>query len=345
MSDENTKTAVLIPPSADIPVKRSLIEAMAGAFDMEADKFLMAIQQVVFPAKDANGNAPTQAQMIAFLAVCHQYKLNPFIRQLWPFPMKTGGFQPAMAYDGWLDKMNGHPAYDGDTYEEIRDEKTGALIAGKVMIFRKDRPNHPIIKICVFNEWKRETPTWKNQPSHMLELRTYCQGIRKAFGISGIYDPDELERMEEKNITGQSVELERSTERGKEELKKTIEAKKQAAAAAKPTAPTPQPAATTAPQAPAPAPTPTAPVATPQAPAPTVVEPAATPAPVVLCNETQRKEFVDAAVAKATLLKVDEAGAKKKMKEIIHAAGGTKFAEVPAAKFPDLMKAIEDWKV
>jgi len=340
MSDTNTQAVVM--QQSEQPVKRSLIEAMSREYDMEASAFLAAIQQVVFPAKDRNGLAPTQAQMIAYLAVCHQYGMNPFVRQLWPFPMKTGGFIPAMSYDGWLGVMNNQAQFDGEEYEEERDEK-GNLVAGIIKIFRKDR-SRPVIKRCKLSEWRRDTDNWRTQESHMLELRTYCQGIRKAFGINGVYEPDELERMEEKNITGESTELERSTNISTSKLKEKIEAKKEKIEKAKgPSMPEQKevdaPPTGTVGEGPVSATSVPAPVE------PTVTTPAPAPAPEAKMTEEQRQAFLKAASTRGFELKLDEAVIKTKMREIVFSAGATKFVDLPASKFDEAMQLAKTFTV
>jgi hypothetical protein len=56
----------------------------------------------------------------------------------------------------------------------------------------------------------------------MMKNRTYVQAIRRAFGVAGIMDPEEAEALREINITDQSVELERSTNKATDNLKETI---------------------------------------------------------------------------------------------------------------------------
>ena len=353
---ENEQTALITTEESGI-AKRSILEAMSKEYDMEPKAFLDAIRQVVFPPLDRKDRPPTNAQMIAYLAVCHQYKLNPFLRQLWPFPMKDGGFIPAMAFDGWLDCMNKNPNFNGDEYEEIRDEN-GKLIAGQVKIWRKDRPDRPTIKKCFFDEWKRDTPTWKSIPSHMMELRTYCQGIRKAFGISGVYEEDELHRFEEKNITGVSVEMERTTLDRTQEIKKAI-AEKQDNGKTQETpsvesAKTPEGKATPAPEAPKEAPkadetkpkkaeTPPAQTETKTAKSETIIPPAETVEPEPKATPQDKADFVALAKAKAAEIGLAEDEAKSRMRQVLADNGAKTFGELPKSKLPKLAEAVKAW--
>jgi phage recombination protein Bet len=193
--------------------KKSLIATMAERYGIGTDQFFETIQQTIMPS------AATKAQTAAFLIVCNRYGFDPFLRQIYAFPTKGGGIVPVVGVDGWLDIMNSNPQYDGDEYLEIRD--SGNLIGATVTIYRKDR-SRPVIHSEYFEECKRNTDPWTNMPRRMMKNRTYVQAIRRAFGVAGIMDPEEAEALREINITDQSVELERSTNKATENLKETI---------------------------------------------------------------------------------------------------------------------------
>ena len=332
MSEPGQAIVVSDKPLVPEP-RKSLIATMAAEYDMEPNIFLDAIKQVVFPALDRKGNPPTIPQMAAYLAVCHQYGLSPFVKQLWPFPVKDGGFVPATSYDGWLYIGNSHPQFDGDEYIEETD-KEGNLLAGVITIYRKDR-SRPTVHREYLREWKRDTENWRNQPHHMLELRVRSQGFRKAFGITNLWDADDIHRAEAVNITAESAVLERSTDNAKEALKEKIGAKK-SARKEEPAAATPGPVVTSMrppDEAPA-APTVIAPQAPAQAP---VAEPRV--------SDDQRKAFIAKATAKAEEIKATEDQAKAKMREIIFGFGCTKYVEIPASKFDESMALLEAWKI
>lgn len=203
--------------------KLSLAATLAAEYGMEATPFLAAVRQVVFPTQDRKGNAPTDSHVIAYLSVCQQYGLNPFIGHVWPFPQRDGGFKPVASVDGWIHIMNNNPNFDGCEYKEILDEK-GNLIAGEMTIYRKDR-KIPSIHREWLSEVQRDTEPWKMK-HRMLENRVTCQAVRRAFGV-GVPDQDDAERAEEINITSQSTVMERKTLDKTEVLKEKIKAKKE----------------------------------------------------------------------------------------------------------------------
>jgi len=195
------------------PPRRTLISTMAEKYGLGSSDFLNAIKQTIMPA------GASDAQTAAFLVVANRYNLDPFIRQIYAFPTKSGGIQPVVSVDGWLSIMQGHAAFDGYEYEEILEGS--AIIGGKITIWRKDR-TRPTIHREWFSENKRNTSPWNDMPRRMMENRTAVQGIRRAFNVSGIMDPEEAERMAEINVTSQSTELSRTTASASTDLKTQI---------------------------------------------------------------------------------------------------------------------------
>lgn len=128
---------------------------------------------------------------MAFVLVAHEYKLNPLTREIYAFVKRDGGIQAIVSIDGWLKKMNEHPAFDG---LEFRDEIQGdQLVAVTAIIHRKDR-THPVEVTEYMHECKRQTDPWRQWPARMLRWKAAIQAIRVAFNLAGLMDPDEAER-------------------------------------------------------------------------------------------------------------------------------------------------------
>lgn len=321
MSDSKNETTALAPTK-----RVSLVQTMALSYGLEEGPFMEAIRQTVMP-----GNATT-AQTAAFLQVAHGYKLNPFIKEIYAFPAKSGGIMPMISIDGWLSIANRDPRYEGYEYEEILDEK-GNLEGGKITIYRNDR-QRPHVHREWFRECKRNTDPWNNMPRRMMENRTVAQGIRRALGISGIMDVDEVEQMHEINITGQSSVLERSTETKTEALKEKIGAKRGRPTTEK--APEPEKPAL---EIPAPTPDPA-----PEPEPAKVIDPAPTPEAAPKADQNDRQKFLNAASDKATELGMSQDDAKTRIRQVLFDAGYTKFQDVPKAEVQGLIDAIKAWQ-
>jgi len=190
---------------------------MAARFSMEPKPFLDTIRQTVFP-----GGQGSDAQVAAFLAVSHEYGLNPFTREIYAFPSKGGGIVPIVGVDGWIKLANQHPAFDGEE-TIITLANDGTPVSATCTVWRKDRA-HPIVTTEYFSECYRSTEPWNKMPKRMMRNRTKVQGFRNAFGFAGIYDEDEGQNII--NVTAESTVMERSTETRTEALKDKIGAKK-----------------------------------------------------------------------------------------------------------------------
>lgn len=167
-----------------------IIAAMAQHYEMEPARFFATIKATVFP----QGKEVTNEQAAAFLVVAKQYNLNPFIKEIYAFPGRGGGVVPIVSVDGWATLINRQPQLDGIQFEDHLDETV--LVAVTCRIYRKDR-SHATEVTEYMSECRRDTDTWKKWPARMLRHKALIQCARYAFGLVGIYDPDEAERIAE----------------------------------------------------------------------------------------------------------------------------------------------------
>lgn len=170
----------------------TLVGTMAGRYGLQPEKFLSTLAGTIFPA----GKNPTGEQIAAFLVVANHYNLNPFVKEIYAFPAQGGGgIVPIVSIDGWLTIINRQPQLDGIEFED-RVGDDGKLIAVTAKIYRKDR-SHSTEVTEYMSECARATDPWKKWPARMLRHKALIQAARYAFGLAGIYDPDEAERIAE----------------------------------------------------------------------------------------------------------------------------------------------------
>lgn len=173
-------------------VANGLVTQLATAYGMEARQFWGTIAKTVMPDPK---NPPSNEQVIAFLVVAKQYNLNPFTKEIYAFPAKSGGIQPIVSVDGWAKMINSHPDFDGMTFADNLTP-SGDLVAITCRMYRKDR-QHPVEATEYLAECNRGTEPWKKWPRRMLRHKAMIQAARYAFGFAGIIDPDEAERFDE----------------------------------------------------------------------------------------------------------------------------------------------------
>jgi phage recombination protein Bet len=173
-------------------INNSLVKAVAqigGLAEVEISEVVATLRQTVMPASVK----VTDEQFTSFLAVAAQYNLNPFVKQIYAFDNKRGGIGIIVSIDGWAAIVNRHEQYDGIEFEESF-EADGSIRAITAIIYRKDR-TRPTRVTEYYAECARGSEPWKQWPIRMLRHKAFVQSARLAFGISGIHDEDEAERI------------------------------------------------------------------------------------------------------------------------------------------------------
>lgn len=175
----------------DVAKRTSALEKMASRLGCEPAKLLTTLKATCFKGDVSN------EQMMALTIVANQYGLNPFTKELYAFPDKSGGIVPVVGVDGWARIINEHPQFDGMEFDLSADGSECVC-----RIFRKDRA-HAIEVTEFLAECKRNTDPWRTSPRRMLRHKAMIQCARYAFGFAGIYDDDEAERI----VAAQDVEV------------------------------------------------------------------------------------------------------------------------------------------
>jgi phage recombination protein Bet len=180
MSDETT--AVVPVEVAPPEERRGFLCALAEELQTDPKTLWNTVRQTCFPEA-------TDDQLVLYLMVCQRYKLDPVLREAYPFADKRGGVHIGVTVDGWLKIANRDPQCDGHQVEDVLGEK-GVLLACTATVWRKDR-EHPVMVTEYLSECRRNTPQWDSRPHRMLRHKALIQAIRYAYGISGISDMEE----------------------------------------------------------------------------------------------------------------------------------------------------------
>jgi phage recombination protein Bet len=164
-----------------------IIAEMASQYGMLAERFEAVLRATVFPAE------ASKEQFAAFLMVARKYGLDPLTKQIFAFPdQRRGGVIPIVGVDGFVAVANAHPQFDGMEFvDTLKDDQ---LVSVTCKVYRKDR-SHATEVTEYMAECKRDIDTWRKWPRRMLRHKATAQAIRYAFGLSGIYDEDEGQRI------------------------------------------------------------------------------------------------------------------------------------------------------
>lgn len=188
------KTSTAVAPATPIHERAGLLATFGARYNVEPGKVMSVLKQTCFrtekPASDE--------QMMALLVVANEYQLNPFTREIYAFEDKHRGIVPIVPVDGWANIINRHPELEAIEFEYGEDEDSGPWV--ECIISRKDRSRPTRVREYLV-ECKRNTGPWDSHPRRMLRHKALIQAGRVAFGLAGIYDPDEGERIREVDVT------------------------------------------------------------------------------------------------------------------------------------------------
>lgn len=187
--------------------KANVIAQMAAKYSLSEENFLTTLKGTIM-RPDKTGKEASNEELTAFLMVANQYELNPFTKEIYAFCDKRAGIIPIVGVDGFIRIANRDTNYDG--YDLIWAEEQVTPQGGKpcpewceIKVYRKDR-EHPMVVREYLDEVYQAprggfTGPWQTHTKRMLRHKTIIQGVRVAFGLSGIYDEDEAERIIEAN--------------------------------------------------------------------------------------------------------------------------------------------------
>lgn len=186
--------------------KQTAIEAMASRLQVSSAQLQKTLQMTAFR------DCKTPEEFVACVIVANTYQLNPLLKEIYAFSGKGGGVVPIVPVDGMISLMNKHRnqagEFDHDGIETIENKGT-KVNASKTdvesitaKIYTKGR-THPTVVTEYMNEcFDGNKAPWVKWPLRMLRHKAIIQCARVAYGFSGIYDPDEGERIVEAQIVG-----------------------------------------------------------------------------------------------------------------------------------------------
>ena len=193
-----------------------LVARFAEQYGFGEDELLNTLAQTAF--RQQNGSVPTREQLLSLLSVADSYDLNPFIRQIYGLSDRRGGVLPVISVDGWTRVMNSYPQSDGmefcypDELVQFDEAMKPCHPWMECIVHRKDREHairvreylDELYRPAVIKNGKKFPGPWQTCPKRMLRHKCQIQAIRIAYGLSGLFEPDEAERLLETQM-GESV--------------------------------------------------------------------------------------------------------------------------------------------
>lgn len=141
----------------------------------------------------------TQADLEALLLASERHGLSPIGREL--FLLRDGDEldRPALVVlgvDGWCSLINSHRKFAGVQFKESEELVDGVPAWMECTLHRWDR-RVPTSVREYFNEVRGLSQAWLTHPRRMLRHKALVQCARLAFGMVGVYDHDEAQRISE----------------------------------------------------------------------------------------------------------------------------------------------------
>ena len=145
----------------------------------------------------------TESDLERLLLTCERLGLDPLGREVYCTEAQDAAADASahgrpplvvVALDGWCRIINSHPQFDGMSFEESVELEDGLPIWIECSMHRKDRRVATTVReyMC---ENRADQSAWLTHPRRMLRHKALVQCARLCFGLSGIYDPDEAQRI------------------------------------------------------------------------------------------------------------------------------------------------------
>lgn len=179
----------------------AILERFGGVVGLDAEEAKAVLFETVLPKS-------SRAEAIAFLAVCSQYGLNPLLSECHAF-VSGGRVRPLVGIDGWIKIAVSRPEHESIEHEEVFDAE-GRHIATTARVWKRGS-ERPTTATEYLSECQRNTPPWKQSPKRMLRHRAVIQAIRLAYGVGGLLDPEDADRLRETEKREAKVEGQRLT--------------------------------------------------------------------------------------------------------------------------------------
>ena len=141
----------------------------------------------------------TQADLDRLLLLAERLGLDPLNNEIYATEvMPESGKKSRIVYvvgvDGWSKIINSHPQFDGMKFVESAPGDDELPLYIECTIYRKDRRVATSVREYMY-EAHTSQGAWLTHPRRMLRHKAMVQCARACFGLGGVYEPDEAERV------------------------------------------------------------------------------------------------------------------------------------------------------
>lgn len=201
----------------------SLLEKMGERYNLSAKNLYEVITKSVFRQND--GTTPSEQEVAHILTIANRYNLDPFCKEIRAGRDPLGNIVPIVGVDGWTKLVLNHPKHAGYQFAESEERITmpGAIVDAPKWMSVTFYVTGTVVPLTIkeqLAEVYRYTPgfptAWQTHTERRLRQTTFIQGARMAYGLSGIYDPEEaaniIEGNEKKDVSHSAKEAAQTQE-------------------------------------------------------------------------------------------------------------------------------------
>ena len=153
-------------------------------------------QQQVQLIRDMCAKDCTENEFLLLMQLAKTYQLDPFAKQIWAVKYPNAPAAIFCGRDGFIAIAHRNGNFDG-MESGTRTDENDELI-GWCRVYRKDM-SHPFVVEVPFSEYVQRnkqgevTKFWREKPKTMITKVAESHALRRAFGISGLYSPEEID--------------------------------------------------------------------------------------------------------------------------------------------------------
>jgi len=183
---------------------KSVLVRFAERYQCDAKKIQDALINTVF--KPRPGDTVSPIDQMAFLILCDRYNLDPFCKEIYPMPdPRSGRYIPIVGVDGWFKIASSNPSHNGHsfTYCDTTTRPDGDAKECpewiECTIYRRDWEHAVSVREYLTEAYrpafKGKRGPWQTHTIRMLRHKAFTQCCRQVYGIGGIYEEDEGQRI------------------------------------------------------------------------------------------------------------------------------------------------------
>ena len=146
-------------------------------------------QQQIQLIRDMCAKDCTENEFLLLMQLAKTYQLDPFAKQIWAVKYGSSPAQIFCGRDGFLAIAHRSHVFDG---MESGTRKDGDDLVGWCRVYRKDMSRPFEVEVSL-SEYSTGKNLWQTKPKTMIVKVAESHALRRAFGISGLYAPEEID--------------------------------------------------------------------------------------------------------------------------------------------------------